>query len=144
MLKFSNSKFFFQLTTVNVIIKAAIAELQEAMTSFDVYEKEVEFYDQIVPRINEKLNDLNEPQLLPVCYGVCRTKKVMVIEDLNEKGYKILPGQNKCNISETKAVLKRMAVFNSIGAVLQQEQSDIFAKFTSGWFNFICCEIKIV
>lgn len=117
---------------MNVIIKAAIAELQEAMTSFDVYEKEVEFYDQIVPKFNEKLNDLNEPQLLPVCYGVCSTRKIMVIEDLNEKGYSILPGQNKCNISESKAVLKRMAVFNAIGVVLQQEQSDIFANFKSG------------
>jgi len=56
----------------------------------------------------------------------------MVIEDLNAKGYSILPGQNKCNVSETKAILKRMAAFNAIGVILQQEQSDIFTTFKSG------------
>lgn len=118
-----------------MIIKAAIAELKDALSGFDVYEKEVEFYDKIAPRMNEKLKDLDESELLPECFGVCKKQKIMVIEDLNAKGYKLLPGQNKCNISETKAVLKRMAVFNAIGAILQQEQSDIFATFKSGLYN---------
>ncbi len=100
-----------------------------------MYEKEVEFYDKIVPKINEKLKELNELQLLPECFGVCKTKKIMVIEDLNASGYNIVPGHNECTIFEAKAILKRIAVFNAIGVILCQEQSDIFAKFKSGWFR---------
>lgn len=97
-----------------------------------MYEKEVEFYDEIVPKFNEKLKELNEPQLLPECYGVCKVNKIMVIEDLSAKGYKILHGPNKCNISEAKAILKRVAVFNGIGVVMQEEKPDIFINFKSG------------
>lgn len=122
-------------STVHLIIKAAIAELEEACSNFDVYEKEVEFYDKIAPKMNEKLKELNEPQLLPECFGVCKKKKIMVIEDLKASGYNILPGPNECNMSETKAILKRMAVFNAIGAVMRQEQSDVFAIFKSGSLN---------
>ncbi|KAJ6627590.1 hypothetical protein Bhyg_17132 [Pseudolycoriella hygida] len=117
--------------TVHLIVKAAIAELEEALTTFDVYKKEVEFYNKIVPKFNEKLKDLNESQLLPECFGVCAKRKIMVIEDLNARGYNILPGQNKCNIPETKAILKRTAAFNAIGAILRQDQPDIFTTFTS-------------
>lgn len=75
--------------------------------------------------------------MLPECFGVCKAKKIMVIEDLNAKRYSILPGHNECNIYETKAILKRVAVFNAIGAILRQERSDIFAIFKSGWLNKI-------
>ncbi|XP_037048727.1 uncharacterized protein LOC119083172 [Bradysia coprophila] len=121
-----------QESTLHLIIKAAIDELKDALSNFDVYEKEVEFYDQIAPKINAKLKDLNEPQLLPECYGVCKEKKIMVIEDLSAKGYTTLHGPNKCNISEAKAILKRIAVFNGIGVVLREDKSDIFANFKSG------------
>lgn len=117
---------------MHLIIKTASEELTDAFSNFDVYEKEVEFYDKIVPKMNEKLKDLNEPQLLAECFGVCKKRKIMVIEDLKAKGYHILAGQNGCNISETKAILKRVAVFNAIGAILQQEQPDIFANFKCG------------
>lgn len=126
---------FIQISTVDVILKMDLSQMRNALTNFDVFEKEAQFYEKLAPKINEKLTALNEPQLLPVCYGICRERRVMVIEDLCAKGYKKLHGPNKCNIVETRAILKRMAVFNAIGAVMQKEEADIFVNFKSGSFN---------
>lgn len=128
-----------QPTTLNFIIKVAVSEeTMNAFSSYNVYDKEIEFYGDIAPKINEKLKELCEPQLLSEIFGVCKTQKIMVLEDLGPKGYCILPAQPGYDISQTKAILKRLALFHAIGAVLQQEQPDIFTSsknFKSGQLN---------
>lgn len=113
---------------------AVSEETMNAFSNYNVLDKEIEFYGDIAPKINEKLKELGEPQLLPEIFGVCKTEKIMVMEDLGAKGYGILHGQPGYNISQAKAVLKRMAVFHAIGAILQQEQPGIFTSSK----NFKC------
>lgn len=117
---------------MQLIIKAANEELKDVFANFDIYKKEVEFYDKIAPKYNEKLRGLGERRLFAECFAVCKTRKIMVIEDLKAKGYSLLPGPYECNLSQTKAVLRRMALFNAIGAILQQEEPNIFVNFKNG------------
>lgn len=106
----------------------------ESFANYDLYDKEIEFYSEIAPKINEKLKELGELQLLPECFGVCKTNKIMMMEDLGMKGYTLLPAQPGYNISQSKFVLRRMAAFHAIGAVLHEESSNLFASknFKSG------------
>lgn len=124
---------------MNIIVKVAASE--ETMSSFsnyNLYDKEIEFYGDIAPKINKMLKDLSESQLLPEIFGVCKTKKIIILEDLTVKGYSTLAAQPGYDIPQAKAILKRMAVLHAIGAVLQQEQPNIFTiseNFKNGQLN---------
>lgn len=101
----------------------------------DVFNAEMIFYKEIVPKINEFLEFLGEPELFPEVFGVCYTKKIIILGDLLAKDYQILPASRGYNIPEAKVILKKVAVFHAICAVLQEKEADIFANFTYGWLN---------
>lgn len=101
----------------------------------DVFNKEMLFYEEIVPKINELLDDLGEPEIFPEVFGVCKTKKIVILGDLLAKDYQILPASRGYNIPESKVILKKLAVFHAICAVLQEKEADIFANFAYGWLN---------
>lgn len=103
-----------------------------ALTEFDIYNREIDFYADIAPKICQKVRNLNEPQILAEPFGVCKDKKIMIIEDLGAKGYGILPIQRGYNIPEAKAILNRLALFHAVYAVLEEEQPGIFANFKNG------------
>lgn len=109
-----------------------MAVFENAFANYNIYDREIEFYGDIAPKINQKLKDLGEMQLLPESIGVCRTKKIMIMEDLGAKNFEILPTQTGYNIPQAKSILKRMATFHAISAVLQEENPNIFANFKCG------------
>lgn len=107
----------------------------DAFLEFDAYHKEMEFYDKIVPKFDAKLKQLGESELFAEAFGVCKKKNVLILEDLSVKDYKSRPAALGLNVTETEAVLKKVATFHAICAVLQEEQPDIFANFKYGEFN---------
>lgn len=104
---------------------------------FDAYHKEMEFYAVVAPEFNEKLKQLGESELFPEAFGVCKQRNILILEDLSEKGYKSRAAAHGLNIAETKAVLRRVATFHAVGAVLQEEHSDIFANFKYGELDIL-------
>lgn len=111
---------------------SADAWSEKACAQFDVFNKEVEFYEEIAPKINQKLKVLGQPRLFAEMIGMSKSKKVMILEDLSGKGYRVLPVKDGYNFEETKALLKRIALFHATCAVLQEEKSDIFTTFKYG------------
>lgn len=134
--KFKSKYIWFKMRTssLKLIVKVAIPDgpILDIYMKFNVYHKEMEFYDKIVPKFNEKLKQLGESDLFAECFGVCRQRNVLIFEDLSAKGFKSRNPSHGLNADETKAVLKRLASFHAIGAVLQEEQSDIFTIFKNG------------
>lgn len=122
------------MSNLDLIIKIAFPDENALDVSLQqkMYDKEIEFYAEIAPKVNKKLQDLDEPQLLAECFGVCKTRKIIILEDLSANGYVTLPIQQGYNISQTKKILKRLATFHAVCAVLQEEQPDIFANVKSG------------
>lgn len=106
----------------------------DTLSACNAYDKEIEFYEHIAPRINVKYRQLNESQqLLADTYGVCTVNKVILMEDLSDLGYKLLSTvQRGFNMVETKFILRKAAAFHATNAVLQQEQPDIFKNFAYG------------
>lgn len=134
-------------------MKEAVSEelSLEAFLEINAYHKEMEFYDEIVPKFNKKLKELGETELLAEGFGVCKQKNILILEDLSVKGYVSRSPAFGLDVTETKAVLKRLATFHAISAVLQDEHPDIFANFKCGeselQFNlnkeWKCPQIKI-
>lgn len=122
---------------MNVIVKEGVSdELSlKILLEYDIYNKEMEFYGEIVPKFNEKLKLLDEPSRSIWCVLCVNSEIVLILEDLSVRGYKSRSGADGLNANETKAVLKRLATFHAIGAVLQEEQPNIFANFKYGALN---------
>lgn len=90
------------------------------------------FYSEIAPKINEKLKKLGEAQLFPEFYGFCKSRNLMIMDDLSVEGYGLILPSRGYNINEAKAILKRLALFHASCAVVQEDHSDIFAEFKEG------------
>lgn len=133
-----NLKQSTKLSTLNIIVKTAVpGDLAfEAMTANDVYNKEIEFYSKILPKINENMTKLNETtQLVAKPYGVCVTNNSILFEDLCSKGYRIMPVHHGLDFEEAKIVLKKAALLHAIHAMMQEEDPNIFEKFKYGKFG---------
>lgn len=105
----------------------------EASIEFDSFGKEVEFYGKIIPKITSLLREINEhDQLVPGFFGVCDVNSVILFEDMNSKGFKILPAQQGYNFEEAKVILKKIASVHAACAVLQEREPDIFQRFQHG------------
>lgn len=125
----------FKLSTLNIIVKTAVpGEFAfEALAANDIYNKEIEFYSKIAPKINQKLKKLNETdQLVAEPYGVCNANNAILFEDLCSKGYGIASVLRGFNFEEAKIVLKKAATLHAIHAVLQEEDPNIFENFKYG------------
>lgn len=101
----------------------------------DVYNREIDFYAELAPRFNQKLSDLGDSQLIPEIFGLCKNKRMMIMEDLAAKRYDFVPVERGFNLAEAKVILKRLAVFHAIGAVLLEHEPNIFAKYRIGRFS---------
>lgn len=125
---------FVQTSTLDLIIKIALPDENALDVSLQqkMYDKEMEFYAEIAQKINQKLRELDEPQLLAQCFGVCKSRKIMILEDLSANGYSVLPVQSGYSISQTKIILKRLATFHAVCAVLQEVEPNIFEHFKTG------------
>lgn len=118
-----------------MIVKAALSSglAFETLSAHNVYNKEIEFYGEIVPHIQRLLKELNEPnELIAETFGVCKLNKVMLFEDLAPKGYGVASIQKGFDLAEAKTILTKSATFHAICAVIQQEHPNIFANFKYG------------
>lgn len=124
-----------KLCTLSIIIKSAVSGdyAFELMTANGAYDKEIEFYSKIVPKINQAFDKLNETtQLIPKVYGVCALNCAILLEDLKPQNYRIGSAHRGFNFDQAKMVLRKAAILHSINAVLQEEDPDIFQNFNYG------------
>lgn len=122
---------------MDLIIKEGVTNelVLNAFHQYDVYDNEMEFYGKIVPKFNQKLKELSELELIAEPFGVCAEKNILILEDLSAKGYQARSPAQGLNEHETKAVLRRVAAFHAICAVLQEKEYDIFGNFKKGTFK---------
>lgn len=117
---------------MKIIIKTAISG-EFGSQSFELTKKEIELYHKIGPKINAALRKLNETgQLIAEVYGVCHENSAILFEDLKANEYCLYSQSRGFNFDEAKIVMKKVAEFHAITAVLQQEQPNIFENFTTG------------
>lgn len=120
---------------LSLILKIPVSDEKAlaALSANNVYEKEIEFYGKIAPKINATLAQIQETkQLIANSYGACPVNDALLLEDLAIKSYCTPSVYRGFNFEEAKIVLKKLASFHAINAVLQQNQPNIFENFKYG------------
>lgn len=103
------------------------------MTSCNVYQKEIEFYEIIAPAIRKLLQKANQnDQLLAETFSVSKANDAMLFEDLTLKGYGISSVKRGFNKCETQIILSKMASLHAACTVLHEQNPNIFANFQHG------------
>lgn len=99
----------------------------------------MEFYAKIAPRIEAIRRTINEnDQFVPKVYGTCADNDLLLLEDMAPNGYKIESVYKGLNVNQAKAVLKKTASFHAAGAILNEQQPDIYENFKYGKSSFVC------
>lgn len=99
----------------------------------NVYEKELEMYQCILPKLRILLDNAgHRGELFAGTMYVSFSKKAIVFEDLSQKGYKMPVRSNGLDIEHSKILLKKLAKFHATCAVLNEHQPGVFKNFKNG------------
>lgn len=105
----------------------------DVLSACNAYEKEIEFYEKVAPRIRQTLKQFNvSEKLLAETFGVSQTNSAILLEDLTTKGYQLAPLKPGFGMADAKMVLSKAATFHATCAVIEEKQPNFFANFNSG------------
>ncbi|KAJ6636145.1 hypothetical protein Bhyg_14732, partial [Pseudolycoriella hygida] len=103
------------------------------LNDLNVYEKELEMYEQILPKLRRLLDNAgHNGELFAATMYVSFSKKAIVFEDLAQKAYKIPSSKSGMDMIHTKVFLKKLAKFHATCAVLEEQQPGVFKNFQNG------------
>lgn len=126
-----------------MVIKLALPDTSAATHLFfenetNVCDKEMEMYETILPRIQALLSKANyHEKICANTYFVSKKHHAMVLEDLAVSGYRMDRNKAGFDMIHAKMVLSNLARFHAAGAVLQENQPDIFRNFKHGKISSI-------
>lgn len=127
----------------SLIVKLALEQMSPASAIIfknNVYEKEMEMYDKILPRIKTLLHKANyKKKIFANTYLVSKSNQAICFEDLSVKGYRMATSKDGFDIVHTKMILSKLAKFHAAAAVLQELQPNVYKNFQHG-NNRIHCE----
>lgn len=118
---------------LGLLIKTSVSSgtKYDQLVSYDIYDKEIEFYDEIAPKIIGLLRKLGgNDQLLPTVYGVSKEHTAMILEDMVASGYQIKKDLN--DFDEATIIFEKIAKVYAASAVLQEQEPDVFKNFKHG------------
>lgn len=101
----------------------------------DVYDKEMEMYEKILPQLKIMLNGINEndEQIFANTIHVSQVHNAILFEDLTAKDYRIqIATKDGFDLIQAKMILSKLATFHSLCATLQDKQPNVFVNFEHG------------
>lgn len=103
------------------------------LLKFNVYHKELEIYEKILPQVRSLLNDaLCDNDMFASAFYVNYAKRAIFFEDLSLKGFRMAERCNGLDVLHSKIVLNKLAKFHAGCAMLQARQPDVFRNFKRG------------
>lgn len=101
-----------------------------------VYDKELEMYEQILPRLTTMLrkHDIVE-DIFARTINVSYSKKAIVFEDLSLKGYRMPNKTGGLDEIHAKMLLRKLAIYHAAAAQLGQTDRSAYKNFQFGWFK---------
>lgn len=105
----------------------------EKLGEYNVYEKEMDVYEIVVPelkRLSRSLGDRSE--LYPSALTVDRDHSVIIFDDLSKKGFTMLDRSVGLDLTHMKMSLKLMAKLHASSLKLAELHPTIFDRYTTG------------
>lgn len=99
----------------------------------DAYDKELEMYEYILPRLTKTLKDhcITEDIFATTIY-VSYSKKAIVFEDLSLKNYRMPARSDGLDMTHSKLLLTNLAIFHATAAQLHESEPTVFKNFRHG------------
>lgn len=98
-----------------------------------VYDKELEMYDTILPKVNDALNISGIPEnIFANTVYCCYKKKAIIFEDLSLRGYRMPKRSNGLDLEHSKILLRNLAIFHASCSHIRELNPDIFKNFKHG------------
>lgn len=118
----------------NFIVKSAVqGGFADTLASLDVYDKEMEMYESVLPQLNGLLRDAGyDGQMFANTIYVSRAQNAILFEDLAAKDYRIQANKNGFDAAAARVILSQLAKFHALSAVLQEKQPNVFSNFKHG------------
>lgn len=101
------------------------------------YVKEIEFYADIMPRLQQILLEIDQDiDIFVNPFHIDHEKRILFLEDESVNGYQISALRPGLSLDETKLILLNLAQFHAASAVLQHRRPNIFKNFKHGKYTF--------
>ncbi|EDV53621.1 uncharacterized protein LOC6554283 [Drosophila erecta] len=110
------------------------AETRRKKAPYDIYNRELEIYEQVLP----KLQQLAGVQLCPKVLHIDRQRGALIMEDLTYKEFVMAPRLQRLDEQHVRLVLRKLAKMQAASAVLENsslEHTFSLTKYDRGFFN---------
>lgn len=106
-----------------------IPERREMVQGFDLYTREIFFYERVCPEIQEILESVDEFEVFaPEMFYAERQTDLLVLRDLRGKGYKTGDRNSRVPKEHAEMVLRKLAKFHAASLVLNKKWSGELEK----------------
>ncbi|XP_037817359.1 uncharacterized protein LOC119607490 [Lucilia sericata] len=126
---------------------------QEKMKPYDIFNREMSIYEQVLPKLNALLKEINDKdRLFPNVFHVDYKRQALIFEDLTVQGYVMANRIERLDMDHIKLVLCKLSKMHATSAVLNERERGCLEKYDRGFFNkytdtyktffvntFLCC-----
>ncbi|XP_068156050.1 uncharacterized protein [Drosophila tropicalis] len=123
----------------NMIVKTSIDDdelTQELMAPYDIYNREMNIYEEVLPKLNDLLHEIGDfDQLFPTAIYVDRERMAIIFEDLAVAGYVMADRIRRLNAEHVHLILRKLAKMHATSAVLNERQKGCLEGYDRGFFN---------
>ncbi|KAH8242918.1 hypothetical protein KR032_003027 [Drosophila birchii] len=104
---------------------------------YDVYNRELEMYDVVLPKMSQILEEAGfTDKLMAKVITVDRSRTIMILEDLAPLRYTNADRLKQLDLTHTKLVLDMLAKFHAAAIVLNQREPDLLRhNYSSHFFS---------
>lgn len=108
----------------------------DILALLDVYRKELEIYEVILPKLKALLMRSGlDTDLVANSIHVSHSHKAIVFEDLSLRGFRMPARSDGLDMAHSRILLRQLAIFHATAAVLKERNGDIFRNFHHGKFS---------
>ncbi|XP_037817356.1 uncharacterized protein LOC119607487 [Lucilia sericata] len=109
---------------------------REKMESYDFFNREMLLYEQILPKLNDLLNEIDDTdRIFPTVFHVDYNKQVLIFEDLTVQGFVMADRLQRLDMDHIKLVLRKLSKMHATSAVFNERSSGCLEKYDRGFFN---------
>ncbi|XP_055855055.1 uncharacterized protein LOC129918493 [Episyrphus balteatus] len=108
----------------------------ELMKPYDIYNREMIIYQEIIPKLNALLNEIGDTdKMFPETIAVEFDRSVIIFEDLSKIQYAMCDRTKGLDMEHAKLCLRKLAKMHATSAVLNEREPGIFEGYDRGLFN---------
>lgn len=106
------------------------------MEPYDIFNREMSIYDQVLPKLNELLLEINDSdQLFANVLYTDYKRQALIFEDLSYEGFMMADRIERLDLDHILLILRKLAKMHATSAVLNEREPGCLEHYDRGFFN---------